>query len=1175
MNSLLRILTLSVALLGTASARAGVDSFALQFDGAGDVISAPDTGDLISGRLTVTAWVKTTMTNGLAGIIMKNSADENNGWQLFLVNGFIRGWYYAANDRFIGGVDGITAGRIDDGMWHHVALVVDETGGRIQVDGDIRGTGSWVGAPGDASNRGDLVMGFGVGAGFFRGTLDEVTVWDRALTKAEVVAMQARSLSGREAGLRYYYRFSEAVGLQVENSAAGKGAFMGLLANDQNRESGVILGPAAVTVPADAITSRSARLGSEISSGGTNTTAWFQWGLTTNYGQTTLAQPAGSRDRAVPFVFNLPGLAAEVPVHFRAVASNALGVAYGSNVTVVPPAANLTQERSEHTATLLPDGKVLVAGGYGVSVNQLGFPTNTAELFDPASGRWTPTGPMSNAHGLHSATLLLNGRVLVVDVFGAELYDPQTRTWSPTGRPGASHNLHTATLLADGRVLVAGGFGNSPEIYDPATGQWALTGALKTPRSRHTATLLPNGKVLVAGGEGASRNALASAELYDPATGQWTFTGPMQNARLLHTATWQLEGQVLAVGGTDNTNVLRTAERYSPETGQWTALTGLLSVRRYYHSAIRLPRGAIMVIGGDPGAEATVEFIEPFSNTWQPAPAPATRRFNPTTTLLPSGQILIAGGSDPEAVPLATMEIYTPHVPGWSTTTPMSADRLGHTATLLPNGRVLMAGFGNAELFNPTNQSWSNAPALNTPRTSHTATLLAEGKVLVAGGYDAGFSAIRAAEMFNPATGSWTNTGSLNTNRYGHTATLLPNGQVLIAGGVADLFGGALNSVELFNPATGTWTNAAPMLVKRSGHSATLLPGGKVLVTGGGPDNFTVTASAEIYDPVSGLWTSTSSMTTNRAGHRAVLLPNGTVLVAGGVTGAFSLAIESAEIFDPATGDWTRTAPMYLGRVNASATLLPGGRVLVAGGSGMGYLDSGELYDPASKTWLFVGGMETATHGHSATLLPNGRVLLAGGFTGQGGTNRAELFHADLGAHPFWPTAISTFHSPLSPGDRMQLTGIGLRGVPGASSGSQKESSSDVPVVQLRALESGRTLSLSSTNWSTNTYTSLPLGDFPAGWAMVTMLVNGMPGTSVLVEIRPAFRPALVMEKLSASSVRVRWPSPSTGFVLQEKSDFSATNWVNAAQAVTDNGTNRFITVNPAAGPRFYRLFKP
>ena len=194
---------------------------------------------------------------------------------------------------------------------------------------------------------------------------------------------------------------------------------------------------------------------------------------------------------------------------------------------VFQPTGGLIQGRLNHTATLLENGKVLVAGGF----NHRSNPSLLAsvELYDPATGTWTNTGQLATGRDGHTATLLPNGMVLVAggqDSSGpsasVELYDPATGAWTITGSLNNAREFHTATLLPNGKVLVAGGRGTngilaSAELYDSATGAWTATGShLNNARSQHTATLLPNGNVLVAAGGNASFQAFRSAELGAP-----------------------------------------------------------------------------------------------------------------------------------------------------------------------------------------------------------------------------------------------------------------------------------------------------------------------------------------------------------------------------------------------------------------------------------------------------------------------------------------------------------------------------------------------------------------------------------------------------------------------------------------------------------------------------------
>jgi hypothetical protein len=330
---------------------------------------------------------------------------------------------------------------------------------------------------------------------------------------------------------------------------------------------------------------------------------------------------------------------------------------------VFVPTGSMTAARESHTATLLPSGMVLIAGGAFYTA-----PLPSAELYNPAAGTFTATGNMTTYRDSHTATLLPSGKVLIAGgaddngtaLASAELYDPATATFTATGNMTAARSGHTATLLGNGKVLIAGGTSGyhttfaSAELYDPATATFTATGNMTAARSGHTATLLGNGKVLIAGGvswDATTYDATtsASAELYNPSAGKFTATGSMTVARQQHTATLLNDGRVLIAGGESIGVVdfnLASAELYNPGTGTFTAI-GNIATYRENHTATLLDDGKVLVAGGDAINGASVNLVElydPSAGTFTATGSMTVARRYHTATLLGNGEVLIAGG---------------------------------------------------------------------------------------------------------------------------------------------------------------------------------------------------------------------------------------------------------------------------------------------------------------------------------------------------------------------------------------------------------------------------------------------------------------------------------------------------------------------------------------------------
>jgi len=355
-----------------------------------------------------------------------------------------------------------------------------------------------------------------------------------------------------------------------------------------------------------------------------------------------------------------------------------------------------------HTATLLADGTVLVVGGMATTELDQGAATDlppdprTVERYDPVADTWRFAAPLNRGRSWHGATLLPDGRVLVV---------------------GGESTLHHQLL------------GGGAEIYDPTADRWTLTQPNhRQARWQPAVSLLPDGRVLVTGGS-HSEGLMAPAEIYDPRTDRWSYAGDLQIPRYGHSATPLADGRILFAGGVDDAFFVSSvgrSELYVASEGRFV-LVPRASLPRADHSATLLPDGSVVISGGwtDSAGRAgwrhfattaTTEIFDPASDTWRPGADLQVPRFAHTTTLLQGGALLIVGGKRSFG-----------DVPGVTYTTLHSAEMRADAHT---------PSFAVAEL--------------NDARSHHTATLLTNGAVLVVGGRDRNQKPIASVELLGP-----------------------------------------------------------------------------------------------------------------------------------------------------------------------------------------------------------------------------------------------------------------------------------------------------------------------------------------------------------------------------------------------------------------------------------------
>ncbi|WP_437507453.1 Kelch repeat-containing protein [Sorangium sp. So ce1099] len=724
------------------------------------------------------------------------------------------------------------------------------------------------------------------------------------------------------------------------------------------------------------------------------------------------------------------------------------GAAWAASAPSWESVPSMITPRAEHSATVLQDGRVLVAGGYP-----------EVDAFP-----YTDTEAMSLRE--------------------VEIYDPATRTWSPAAPLGQRRRGHAAILLPNGHVLVAGGRSaaeqtpgtelDRAETYDPANNTWTAVGRLPLPQPAPSMMLMGGKPVLVGlAWYGRANLDVFDAAVYDPESRGWTALPTCDNTPRVSpvSATLLHDGRVMAVGS--------GCSLYDPEAELWSWEHGaVMDTTQYRHpGATTLPGGGVLVVGGtpfgpDPEVHAFSQLYLPEDGRWEPTSgpyAPASSPCRPSgdssirgmrTALLPSGRVLLTGGVQPC----------------------VARDSSAYIAPFYATMALFDEG---TRAFSPLELE----PPVTMARAYHSATPLRDGSVLIAGGYVGGMTAAASAVLFRErsplgegcATDSDCGSGSCadsvccdapcdgscdacavaaGASRDGVctplTGVACDDADACVAGGVCEAgacvggeaapdgtpcsdgdvcsaasvcAGGACvgSSMEVClpadecheapacDPAAGC---ALPGSAKPDGTPCgleanedgwqatgrigrfldddprtTVLEDGTVLVITQGVVGTSTTGEAVSirYDPGIGAWQPAQAIGMQYA-RTPTLLPDGTVLVIG--LGSVAAGSSPTRRFDPATGLWTPAAPTLAPRWTHTATRLADGRVLVAGDGGI-YSDGTtavDIYDPVADAWTAAAPLNAPRRSHTATLLQDGSVLVAGGARQRTNVATAEVY---------------------------------------------------------------------------------------------------------------------------------------------------------------------------------------
>jgi len=656
-----------------------------------------------------------------------------------------------------------------------------------------------------------------------------------------------------------------------------------------------------------------------------------------------------------------------------------------SKFAAVPAKMNVARAKVE--ATPLPDGRILITGGYKTSPN---LSHASAEIFDPVAQKFTLTGAMNERRQCHNAVALPDGTVLVVggnnetgaSLTSAEVYDPATGLFTQVDSMAAERTCAMSTLLPNGTVLVAGGYDtagtflDTAEIYDPRTQTFGPLLQMHHARSCHAQVLMRNGLVLMTTGCAATEHA----ELFDWKDNSFTVIDDLSTQRKYPFFALLNDGRVLIAGGNAAGKEVKSAEIYTPSysggKGTFALTAGKLTTGRWRGACGILPNGKVLLAGGaktNLGGTTryldTAEIFDPAINRFTDTYKMSSARGNwPRFLMTKSGYGVVFGGIRANGEASATCDkwkISYPKTKAFDSVSAMMSDyRAKLEATHLPDGKILITGgykttrdlsHYSAEIFDPVYRTLTTTGSMIDRRQCHNAVALPDGTILVVGGNNETGVSLTSAEIYNPVTGQFTLVGSMAAERTCAMSTLLPNGKVLVVGGY-DTAGTFLDTAEIYDPLTLTFGPLLQMNHARSCHAQVLLKNGLVLMTTG----CAATEHAELFDWRDNSFTVIDDLSTQRKYPFFAQLKDGRVLIAGGSAGG--IEVDTAEIYTPSlsggNGSFTLVANgMSSGPGRGACGVLPGGKVLLLGGAksviggGTEYLDTAEIFNPANDTF--------------------------------------------------------------------------------------------------------------------------------------------------------------------------------------------------------------------------------